>query len=142
MDPLSTVDRSALMAKVKGSGNKSTELVVEAMLHNQGIEGWVKHPDLLGKPDFYFPIHRLVIFVDGCYWHGCAKHVRYPQANAEYWRAKIERTMRRDDRIRRSLRRQGFHVMRVWEHDLKRDTWVKRLMVMMRRIEAESCLPK
>lgn len=136
MDPLSSVERSALMAKVKGSGNASTERVVEAMLNDRGIEGWVKHPDLPGKPDFYFPDQRLVIFVDGCYWHGCPRHVRYPQANADYWRAKIERTMRRDDRTRRLLRRQGFHVMRVWEHDLKRDTWVKRLMSIMKRIDA------
>lgn len=134
-DKLSKAERSAIMAKVKSTGNRSTEAVVEAALIEAGIEGWEKQPPLLGKPDFYFPAHRLVVFVDGCYWHGCPKHVRMPASNVAYWNSKIDRNCRRDNRYRRKLRQQGYHVMRVWEHDLKRDTWLKRLKSMLRRLE-------
>jgi len=133
VDRLSKAERSALMAKVKSTGNRSTELRVEAALTAAGIDGWEKHPPLLGKPDFYFPAARLVLFVDGCYWHGCPRHVRFPKAQADYWRAKIDRNRRRDNRIHRALRKQGYHVMRVWEHDLSRDSWVKRLAALLRR---------
>lgn len=136
-DKLSTVARSALMAKVRATGNRSTEGRVEAALSEAGITGWEKHPPLLGKPDFYFPGTRLVMFVDGCYWHGCPHHVRFPQAQADYWRDKIDRNRRRDNRLRRRLRQQGYHVMRVWEHDLKQDIWIKRLRAFLRTIEAQ-----
>ena len=135
-DTFSKRERSAIMAKVKSKGNRSTEAVVEAALDDAGISGWQKHPQLLGNPDFYFPAHKLALFVDGCFWHGCPKHVRYPAANAEYWRTKIDRTRRRDNRNHRKLRQAGYHVMRVWEHDLKRLTWLKRLQALLRRIEA------
>ncbi len=138
VDPLSPEARSALMGKVRSTGNRSTEGRVEAALTAAGVAGWEKHPDLPGKPDFHFSAHTLVLFVDGCQWHACPRRVRYPQANADYWRAKIDRNRRRDNRTRRHLRQQGYHVMRVWEHDLKGVTWLKRLRAMLRRTEREA----
>lgn len=123
------------MAKVRSTGNRSTEVRVEVALIDAGVPGWEKHPELPGKPDFYFPEQKLVVFVDGCFWHGCPRHLRLPQTQAEYWRAKIERNRRRDNRLRRRLRGDGFHVMRIWEHDLSRDTWLKRLRAMLKRID-------
>lgn len=137
-DKLSQAERSALMAKVRSTGNRSTEVRVEMALIDAGLTGWEKHPQLPGKPDFYFPGQALVVFVDGCFWHGCPRHVRFPQARAEYWQSKIERTRRRDNRLRRQLRRSGFHVMRVWEHDLEGGAWLKRLRSMLRRIETNT----
>lgn len=137
-DSLTPADRSALMAKVKSAGNRSTEMKAEAALVAADIGGWEQHAALPGKPDFYFPEYRLAVFIDGCFWHGCPKHVRYPQAHADYWRSKIERNRKRDERIRRQLRSEGFHVMRVWEHDLRRDTWLKRLRAMLRKIEGHA----
>jgi DNA mismatch endonuclease (patch repair protein) len=135
-DTFTQAERSAIMAKVKSDGNRSTEARVERALTEAGIGGGEKHPPLPGKPDFHFPAHRLLVFVDGCYWHCCPLHVRYPQARAEYWRAKIDRNRRRDNRVRRKLRSEGYHVMRVWEHDLKGDLWLKRLRALLRRAEA------
>jgi DNA mismatch endonuclease (patch repair protein) len=86
-DNVSKEQRSATMAKVKSTGNRTTEVIVEAALLRFGIIGWEKHPDLPGKPDFYFPSLRLMLFVDGCYWHGCPKHVRRPTSNTEYWKS-------------------------------------------------------
>lgn len=137
VDPLNRAERSALMSRVRTGGNQSTEGRVEAALRAATIEGWHKHPKgVLGTPDFFFPHHRLALFVDGCFWHGCPTCKRnMPTTRAEFWRSKIERNRRRDNRVHRQLRQQGYHVMRVWEHDLKRDSWLKRLRAMLRRVE-------
>jgi DNA mismatch endonuclease (patch repair protein) len=133
-DKLTQAERSALMGKVRSTGNRSTEGRVEAALNNAGIEGWEKHPPIEGKPDFFFPIQSVLLFVDGCYWHGCPLHVRYPADNADYWRKKILRNQQRDTHVRRKLRQQGYHVMRVWEHELKNDRWLTRLHKLLVRI--------
>ncbi|MFN0107296.1 MAG: very short patch repair endonuclease [Blastocatellia bacterium] len=75
--------------------------------------------DLPGKPDIVFRRSKVAIFVDGCFWHGCQKHLRMPASNQDYWKNKIEKNVRRDRRNRSKLREIGWKVVRVWEHDLK-----------------------
>lgn len=140
IDPLSQAERSERMSRVRSTGNRSTEGKVEETLKAAGISGWEKHPkNVPGRPDFYFPAHRLMLFVDGCFWHACPRcGRRMPSNRVDFWRAKIDENRQRDNRQRRRLRAQGFHVMRVWEHDLKGDTWLKRLRSMLRKIETSS----
>ena len=134
-DSISKKERSALMAKVRSKGNRSTEEKVEAALRSARIKGWKKHTkDVPGCPDFYFPKSRLAVFVDGCFWHACPKCGRLPLSNAEYWTSKIDSNRRRDNRIRRQLRREGFHVMRIWEHELKGGSWLRRLERMVKKV--------
>ncbi len=139
-DPLSKAERSARMSRVRSKGNRSTESRVEAALVEAGILGWEKHhKEILGKPDFFFPRYQLALFVDGCFWHACPVcKRRTPASRTEFWRNKIDENRKRDNKQRRKLRAQGYSVMRVWEHDLKRDVWLKRLRSMLRRIERES----
>lgn len=119
MDKLEPHARSRLMAKIRSSGNRSTELRFRALLIRSGIRSWKVQPaGILGKPDFLFPRQRLVIFIDSCYWHGCSKHVRHPKTRKAYWRAKIFGNLRRDRLVSRLLKHQGWQVLRVWEHDL------------------------
>src|SRR6266404_7167859 len=107
-DPLSRAARSALMSKVRANGNRSTEYSVEAALIRKRIRGWEKHPSgIPGKPDFCFRRFKLVIFVDGCFWHACPKCGRIPKTRVEFWRSKIDENRRRDNRIRRYLRKNG-----------------------------------
>ena len=136
-DPLTPAERSERMSRVRSSGNKSTEEAVAARLTEAGITGCVRHPEgLVGKPDFYFPSHRLALFVDGCFWHACPTcRRRNPRTRGDFWRAKIDENRRRDNRQRRQLRRQGYHVMRVWEHEAKGTRWLRRLEAMMGRID-------
>lgn len=140
IDSLSPEQRSERMSRVRGKGNRSTEGRVETVLISQDIGGWVKHPkEVPGHPDFYFPEHRLALFVDGCFWHACPKcRRRMPSTRADFWRDKIEGNRRRDNRVRRQLWSQGYHVMRVWEHDLKRESWISRLRAMLRRFATRS----
>ena len=120
------------MAKVRFKGNKSTELKAMYVLENSGIEGWIRHPsDISGHPDFYFPEARLAVFIDGCFWHACPKCGRIPKTRVDFWKAKIDGNRRRDLSITRTLRRRGYHVIRVWEHALNDDKWVRRLIRML-----------
>jgi DNA mismatch endonuclease (patch repair protein) len=61
---------------------------------------------------------RIAIFVDGCFWHACPRHATWPKHRATWWRAKLETNVRRDVRQRRRLREAGWHVFRVWTHEL------------------------
>lgn len=127
-DKISKEKRSALMAKIRSTGNRSTEGRVEAALRGAGIFNWEKHSRTIsGCPDFYFPAAHLAVFVDGCYWHACPKCCRMPSSNVDYWNAKIDSNRRRDNRIRRQLRASGISVMRIWEHEIKHESWIRRL---------------
>jgi DNA mismatch endonuclease (patch repair protein) len=128
-DTLTATDRSTLMAKVRSKNNRSTELRVQAALISNKIKGWKKHPDTItGKPDFYFPRRKLVLFVDGCFWHACPRCGRLPKSNVAFWRKKIDSNRKRDAKTRKLLRARGYHVFRLWEHELRTSYWIKRLL--------------
>jgi len=60
----------------------------------------------------------MAVFIDSCFWHGCRRHVRFPKTRVEYWRRKIEGNVRRDRRNVKELKRTGWTVVRIWEHEL------------------------
>ena len=71
---------------------------------------------LPGTPDLVLPRKRIVIFVNGCFWHGCPEHFRPPKTNREWWLEKIESNRRRDRSKSAKLRRMGWAVITIWEH--------------------------
>lgn len=116
---ISRMTRSRMMASVKSSGNRSTEVFVAALMRRNGIAGWRRNYVLFGKPDFVFENYKVAIFVDGCFWHGCPWHCRKPQSNVDYWNEKIARNRTRDKQVTTRLTSVGWTVIRVWEHSLK-----------------------
>lgn len=108
------------MSRIRGSGNKKTELRLIAIFRAHHITGWRRNYKLPGRPDFVFPTWRLAVFVDGCYWHGCPKHYVRPKSNRAFWDAKITRNRQRDREVTRLLRGKGWRVLRLWEHALTR----------------------
>lgn len=146
-DIYSRAQRSALMAKVRGRGNASTEGALAAILRAEGWSGWRRQRTLRGhdakgvpfrvRPDFVFLSRRLAVFVDGCFWHGCPLHGTQPKGHAAFWRAKFRRNRERDRRDTRNLRRAGWRVVRLWEHELR--TKVRpRLLAKLRRLFAQA----
>jgi DNA mismatch endonuclease (patch repair protein) len=136
-----SVGHSARMRAIKDKGNRSTEVRARAILVRCGTSGWVLHPGgLPGKPDFYFPKARVVLFVDGCYWHGCAKCRHAQSTNLAYWSAKIERNMHRDRSNNRRLRKAGLRVVRVWEHELNLGCQGRWVRVLQRLLADAPCL--
>ena len=118
-DNLSAADRSRTMRAVK-SKRTGPERRLRAMLAGRGIRGWRANAQgLAGNPDIVFPLRRVVVFIDGCFWHGCPECKRpLPRAHASYWRRKIAGNVTRDRRVRRRLAASGWRVVRVWEHEL------------------------
>jgi DNA mismatch endonuclease, patch repair protein len=115
------IARSLAMSKVRGRGNRTTEIRLRYALVRAGISGWCMHPPLPGKPDFFFVRNRIAVFVDGCFWHGCPKCGHIPGTNAAFWRTKIKRNQQRAAKWNRILRRERIGVIHVWECRLKRD---------------------
>lgn len=76
---------------------------------------------LLGRPDFIFPVKKVAVFVDGCFWHGCPEHYQAPITRADFWRTKIEKNRARDRHVTDELRAQGWTVVRIWEHVVRSD---------------------
>ena len=128
-DVYTRAERSALMAKVRGRGNLTTEEALAKVFRAEGWSGWRRQRAIRGRtaagerfqvrPDFVFPVRRLVVFVDGCFWHSCPRHGTRPQGNAAFWRDKFRRNRARDRRDTGRLRRAGWRVLRLWEHELK-----------------------
>jgi DNA mismatch endonuclease (patch repair protein) len=108
------------MGAIRSKGNKTTELRLRMALIRAGISGWKLHDrSLAGTPDFSFVRAKLAVFVDGCFWHGCSRCGHTPKTRSAFWTAKFERNQARDIRTARQLRKQGFKVIRFWEHQIK-----------------------
>jgi DNA mismatch endonuclease, patch repair protein len=145
-DIYTRAERSALMAKVRGRGNLTTEQALAKLLRKQGWSGWRRQRVVRGRaagelfqvrPDFVFAARRLAIFVDGCFWHGCPRHGTSPRGNAAFWRAKFRRNQARDRRDARRLRREGWQVLRLWEHELRAKAR-HGLLVKLRKVFARA----
>jgi DNA mismatch endonuclease (patch repair protein) len=125
--------RSEVMSRIKGKGNKDTELAMIKILRKHHLAGWRRNQVVLGKPDFIFPKQKVALFVDGCFWHGCPKHSNIPQNNREFWEKKLLGNMDRDKLVSRELRKVGWKVVRVWEHELSNsDRVVKRILAALK----------
>jgi DNA mismatch endonuclease (patch repair protein) len=114
-DFLSRKKRSALMSRIKSSANKTTELQTIRLLRVSGLHGWRRRVTLSGKPDFVWREKKVVLFVDGCFWHRCPKHGHIPRSRANYWLPKLTRNQQRDRKVARHLRKSGWRVVRLWE---------------------------
>jgi len=134
--------RSAVMSKVRSSGNKSTEFRLIKLFQEVGLIGWRRKYPVKGKPDFVFLKHRVAIFVDGCFWHGHDCRNTRPSTNSEYWMKKRERNIQRDFKMTESFKARNWTVLRIWECELKagnRNTIIERIKTIL--ISATCGLP-
>jgi len=133
VDRLTPAQRKRCMRANRSQGTQPERLVMRA-LTSAGYSYSRYVPHLRGKPDIVFLKQRVAIFVDGDFWHG----FRYPawkRTLPDYWRAKIERNRLRDQQNIRALRRSGWRVIRVWEHQIYDDisAVVRRIATSIRR---------
>ncbi len=112
----------------KGNGTAAAVATAKAASTAAAVPPVVK-----ARPDFVFPKLRVAVFVDGCFWHMCPKCYVRPRQNRKYWDAKRETNQARDQRQARALRKAGWTVMRLWEHDLARKR-EKQLLGKLRRV--------
>ena len=119
-DPLTPEQRRKTMQAVKSTGT-APERKLEAALHALGLDQWEAHcPTLPGKPDVVFHEARVVVFVDGGFWHG--HPTRYWQGRSgAYWDKKIARNQERDRQVDTELRALGWTVLRLWDFEVQKD---------------------
>ncbi len=116
-----TAKRSILMSKIKFK-NTSPEILLRKELWKNGIRYRLNSNKLPGKPDLVINKNKLVIFVDGEFWHGYDWPQKKPKikTNRDFWIPKIERNMQRDLANNEKLKDLGFTVLRFWEHQIKK----------------------
>ncbi|MFD4551208.1 very short patch repair endonuclease [Streptomyces sp. NPDC058466] len=122
LPPDSTASSAAVRAVMRANRSRDTkpELLLRAALHRAGLRYRVDIrplPDLRRRADVVFPKAKVAVFVDGCFWHGCPEHHRPAKKNAEKWSKKIEDNRDRDAATTLALERQGWVVLRFWEHE-------------------------
>lgn len=100
------------------SKNTKLELAVTKELWKRGIRFRKNVSGLFGKPDIAIKKHKIVIFIDSCFWHGCELHCRLPKKNEEFWINKIERNKQRDKEVTNYYVNNGWNILRIWEHEL------------------------
>jgi len=100
--------------KTRGTG---PELAIRQELHRRGLRYRVNAPGMPGRPDVVLSAARVVVQVDGCFWHGCPDHAVAPKSNADWWSNKIQANRARDERNDSALRDRGWVIIRVWEHE-------------------------
>ncbi len=160
-DVFTKAKRSEVMSRIRGRGNKETEIALMKIFRAHGITGWRRQHSLRFtvhgsrfrvRPDFIFCKQHVAVFVDGCFWHGCPKHSppakwlkkssmpaggnsRKPplkggraasggkaqRTGILFWRRKLAANKARDRFVNRTLQRQGWIVLRIWEHELTRN---------------------
>ncbi|MCI2255777.1 very short patch repair endonuclease [Domibacillus sp. PGB-M46] len=91
---------------------------VSKALWKKGIR-FRKNVKLFGTPDIAITKYKIVIFIDSCFWHSCPIHGKIPKTNEEFWIKKLGRNMKRDIDVNRYYEEEGWHLLRIWEHEIK-----------------------
>jgi DNA mismatch endonuclease (patch repair protein) len=108
------------MSRIKGTDTKP-EMLLRKYLHAHGIRYRLHNKNLPGKPDLTLAKYHTVIFVNGCFWHGHkgCKYFVLPKTRTEWWRDKIEETIKRDIKAMKDLKESGWNSTVIWECELK-----------------------
>ncbi len=120
MDPFSKEKRSEIMRSVRTEGT-APEMRLRRALWRAGLRYRTRTRIERAKPDLAFLGKRVLVFVDGCFWHGCPQHYTKPAANAAFWITKIEKNKVRDERNNQALEAQGWKVLRFWECQVEKE---------------------
>lgn len=117
----------------------SPEMTLRRALHAAGLRFRVDVPlsfDGRRRADIVFPRQKVVIVVDGCFWHRCPEHYTSPKANSEFWAEKARRNVERDRDTDARLKALGWTVLRFWEHEDLGTPSVARVTNALRRVPA------
>ncbi|WP_037991797.1 very short patch repair endonuclease [Teredinibacter turnerae] len=116
-DVLTKEQRSYCMSQIRGKNTKP-EVILRKALWSMGHRYRIKNK-LPGKPDLVYPSLKVVIFVDGCFWHKCPKHYQPPKTHQIFWENKINANVERDKKNDMLLTTKGWIIVRIWEHEIK-----------------------
>lgn len=121
-DTFSIQKRSWIMSRIR-SENTKPEMLVRSFLHRLGFRFSLRSKKLPGKPDIVLRKYKTIIFVHGCFWHLChlCNRGRFPKSNPEYWKEKLTKNKKRDEKNIQALEKMGWKVLIVWECQAKKE---------------------
>ena len=134
-DKLTKKQRSYNMSCIHGKDTKP-EIIVRKFLFSKGLRFRKNDKRYPGHPDIVLPKYKTVVFVHGCFWHfheGC-KYAVLPVSNTEFWKAKLSRNRERDINEHHELVAMGWHVIVIWECQLKKSVRSDNLEALYRNI--------
>lgn len=105
------------MARIRGR-DTAPEMLLRRALWKKGVRYRVNYRASPGRADIAFPSKRVLVFVDGCFWHGCPDHYVMPRSRAGFWARKLRENVDRDRRQTLQLEAKGWKVLRFWEHEV------------------------
>ena len=132
MDVFSKKKRSEIMSKIR-SKNTSIEVAKFRKLRHKGVHFRTHYSKVAGCPDIALPKKKKAVFIDGDFWHGYQFFKLWKTLPNKFWREKISRNIKRDKSVRAKLKRQGWKVLRVWEHELSKeqDKTIRKIILFL-----------
>lgn len=130
--------RSYNMSKIRGR-DTAPEMLLRKKLWHLGFRFRVDFRVAGSRPDIIFTSRKLVVFVDGCFWHGCPRHYVMPRTRPDFWSKKLEANTRRDRKQTLALIQSGWRVLRFWEHEVEFD--LVRVAEDVSNAYADSAIP-
>ena len=115
-DKITKTQRSYIMSQIRGTRTKP-ELIVKQNIDGRKLRYQPK--GIPERPDFANKSKKIALFIDGCFWHKCPRCYKPPKSNKKYWKAKVERNTKRDRYVNRKMKKEGWKVIRFWEHQVK-----------------------
>ena len=119
-DKITKEQRSKTMRAIRSTGT-TMEKKVTSELWKRGFRFRKNVKTLMGSPDIAIQKYKVVIFLDSCFFHVCPIHGRIPRSNVEYWEKKLKRNVERDNMVNEFFLQKGWNVMRIWEHEVKKE---------------------
>lgn len=119
-DNMTRAQRSHTMSRIRKTDTQP-ELTVRRLCFARGLRYRKYVARLPGSPDMVFAGPKVVVFIDGDFWHGWQFHRWEHKLSSKYWKEKIRGNVERDRRNRKSLRKAGWKVVRIWEHEVEKD---------------------
>jgi DNA mismatch endonuclease (patch repair protein) len=127
--------RSYNMSRIKDKNTKP-EMLVRKFLHANGFRYRLHVRNLPGKPDIVLPKYNTVIFVHGCFWHGHkgCKYFTVPKTRTEWWLHKINGNIKNDNKAVKTLKKQGWKVIYLWQCNLRGKKTDKTFSILVNKI--------
>ena len=119
-DVLTKEQRSYCMSQIK-SKNTLIEISLRKFLWSKGIRNYRIRSRLIGRPDIIFPKYKIAVFIDGCFWHKCPDCYNEPKTNKAFWVSKIKKNTERDLNVNKTLKKEGWKVLRFWGHEIRKN---------------------
>ena len=117
-DVFTAKKRSEVMSKIRAKTILERQFF--KILRSKGLKFKTHVSKLPGKPDIVFPKQKIIVFVDGCFWHKCPEHFNVPATRTDFWMHKIRNNMQRDKIVNKLLKEDEWKVLRFWEHEIEK----------------------